>query len=168
MPSEGPIDCPICGGRGTVRCQPSPHRQQEHRCGACGATCVVDRRCLSVFRELRSQMMKVADAIQGGRADDAAQEARRAARLARELLNMTCFDEPPGSRTQDLVVARAVRVVNPDIGACRACHGARASHRLEPILRRADFLSTHLCYDVRTRPRIFDDDVTWDDLFLRV
>jgi hypothetical protein len=33
--------------------------------------------------------MKVADAIQGGRADDAPQEAGRAARLAPGLLNTT-------------------------------------------------------------------------------
>jgi hypothetical protein len=65
--------------------------------------------------------------------------------------------------------AQALRVVNPHIGACRARHGARAAHRLEPILRHADVLPTHLPYGVRARQqRIFDDDVTWDDMFLQV
>jgi hypothetical protein len=62
-----------------------------------------------------------------------------------------------------VVRIRAIVDANPNIRT----RGARriASNR---SCRRTDVLPNHLPYDVRARPRILDDDVTWDDVFHQV
>ena len=67
-----------------------------------------------------------------------------------------------GEDVRDVVLDGAFGEVEPTV------RSAGAAHHLEPILRRADVLPTHLPYDVRARPRVLDDDVTWGDMFLQV
>jgi hypothetical protein len=82
-----PVDCPVCGGRGTVRGRSgrTPSATQ-YPCVLCDGTGVMRQARGDSMLQLRQQMQRVADAMQAGHEERAAGEARRAAHLALEIL----------------------------------------------------------------------------------
>lgn len=84
--SDG-IECPVCGGRGTIRGRPwRPDRVTRYECALCAGAGSVQRSVVRSLLQLRQQMQRVADAMQAGQDDRAAKEARTEARLAFRLL----------------------------------------------------------------------------------
>lgn len=85
--SSDRIECPVCAGRGTIRGRPwKPGTSKKYECGLCLGDGSVPRDAVTALLELRRQMQRVADAMQAGREDAAAAEARSAARLAFRLM----------------------------------------------------------------------------------
>lgn len=81
------VECPLCSGRGTTagrgwRRGLTPPR----RCPLCDGDGAVIRQDVRDLQRLRDQMQCVADAMQAGDADRAADECRTAAKLAHPLL----------------------------------------------------------------------------------
>lgn len=84
----GLVPCPICGGHGRTQSRARvQERAPEHVCALCiGARYVAGER-LQSFDHLRGRMQRVADRMQAGDADGAAQAARLAARIASAMLS---------------------------------------------------------------------------------
>ena len=81
------IECPLCGGQGIVRARSSRHeRPVRYGCGLCGGAGSVTRDQLEELPRLRAQMQRVADLIQGGNADGAADASRVAFRIALSII----------------------------------------------------------------------------------
>lgn len=81
------VECPLCSGRGTI----AGRRWRRgltppYRCPLCDGDGAVIRQDVRDLQRLRAQMQRVADAMQAGDADRAADACRTAARLAHPLL----------------------------------------------------------------------------------
>lgn len=81
------VECPLCAGRGTARGRAfrggGPIR---YRCGLCAGDGSVPLGRIQSLQTLRDQMQRVANAMQAGDDERAAQETRVAVRLARLVL----------------------------------------------------------------------------------
>ena len=75
------VQCPVCRGRGSCK----DRRLHPYRCGLCQGAGTVSDALLQPIEFLRAHVMRVVDAIQGGREDDAAVEAQIVFRLARDI-----------------------------------------------------------------------------------
>jgi DnaJ-class molecular chaperone len=86
-PFDELIECPICSGRGTVQGRAWRRRSAtDYQCSLCAGSGSVRRSVIRGLEELRTQMQRVADAMQAGDSDRAAAGCRAAVRLARPLL----------------------------------------------------------------------------------
>ena len=81
------VGCPVCAGHGVVRGR-ALHRggRSRYDCGLCEGTGHVSRSRVEVLHDLRLQMQRVADFMQAGNADAAAEACRVAVRLAHSMM----------------------------------------------------------------------------------
>lgn len=82
MPVGAGVSCPVCGGLGAIR----DRRLRAYQCGLCDGTGAVGDTVLGPIEDLRDHVMRVVDAIQGGRDEDAAIEAQIVFRLAGRIV----------------------------------------------------------------------------------
>jgi DnaJ-class molecular chaperone len=81
------VECPICAGRGTTRGRAfSGEGSPRYRCGLCEGAGSVSRSRIAAIPRLRDQMQRVADLMQVGDADAAAEAFRVAVRIARPMM----------------------------------------------------------------------------------
>jgi len=80
------LACPVCRGTGTCRGRTFACGQRAHDCPLCDSTGFVDPKMLTSVETLRTQMQRVADAMQAGDPDRAGAEARVAGRIAQRML----------------------------------------------------------------------------------
>ncbi len=81
------VECPICAGRGTTRGRAFTREgRSRYLCGLCEGAGSVSRSSVEAFPRLREQMQRVADLMQVGDADVAAEAFRVAIRIARSMM----------------------------------------------------------------------------------
>lgn len=80
------IACPVCRGTGTCRGRTFARGQRAHHCPLCDGIGIVGPEMFTSVETLRTQMQRVADAMQAGDADRAGAEARVAGRIAQRML----------------------------------------------------------------------------------
>lgn len=81
------VECPLCAGRGTTRGRAFRRDgTARYRCGLCGGAGSVSRAQIQALPRLRAQMQRVADLMQVGDADGAAEACRVAFRIARSTM----------------------------------------------------------------------------------
>src|SRR5688500_11344037 len=83
------LECPICAGRGTVRGRAFRRgaRRNAEVCGLCHGDGSVRRGRIAQLPRLRTQMQRVADLMQVGDGDAAAEEFRVAFRIAQSIMD---------------------------------------------------------------------------------
>lgn len=81
------VECPVCAGRGTTQGRASSRgRRSGYTCGLCAGHGSVERSRLQALPRLREQMQRLADLMQAGDADGAANAARVAFHIARSMI----------------------------------------------------------------------------------
>lgn len=85
METQAPtrLECPLCAGRRTRRGTAFRRGHVDDQCCLCRGAGSIER---SAIQDLCNRMQHVANAMQAGDADRAAEETRTAVRLARRLL----------------------------------------------------------------------------------
>lgn len=83
------VECPVCNGRRAT----SDRRRRLYDCSACRGTGRVTEAVLDALRDVRTHVMRLVDAMQGGRVDDAVTEARVTFRMATLVLAMNPPEE---------------------------------------------------------------------------
>lgn len=84
---SGRVECPICAGRGTTRGRAFRRvGAPPYVCGLCAGNGSVARSQVEAVPRLRAQMERLANLMQVGDADGAAEASRIAFRIARSIM----------------------------------------------------------------------------------